>query len=99
MRPESVFVVLNREYLQRVKNKGFWIATLIVPLFAAAVTTLPGLLIAKSRTSQQLVVVDDSGLGVAAALKAEATAKKAKPATDEKGPQRRGFDRGDDRLA
>lgn len=79
MRPESVFVVLKREYLQRVKNKAFWIATLIVPLFAAAVTTLPGLLIAKSRTSQSLVVVDDSGRGIGEALKVELTRAKTAP--------------------
>jgi ABC-2 type transport system permease protein len=71
MRLENVFVVLKREYLQRVKNKAFWIATLIVPLFAAAVTTLPSLLIAKSHTRQTLVVVDDSGQGIGDALKAE----------------------------
>jgi ABC-2 type transport system permease protein len=90
MRPESVFVVLKREYLQRVKNKAFWIATLIVPLFAAAVTTLPGLLIAKSRTSQSLVVVDDSGRGIGEALKVELTRAKTAPEL----PGRRG-----DRLA
>lgn len=99
MRLENVFVILKREYLQRVKNKGFWIATLIVPLFAAAVTTLPGLLIAKSRTSQKIVMVDDSGLGVAAALKTEAAAKNAKPAADGTGPQRRGFGGNEGRLA
>src|SRR5436853_7460097 len=80
MRLESVFVVLKREYLQRVKNKAFWIATLIVPLFSTAVTTLPGLLMAGSHTSQTLVVVDDSGQGIADALKAElARAKTAEP--------------------
>ncbi len=80
MRLENVFVVLKREYLQRVKNKAFWIATLIVPLFAAAVTTLPTLLISKSHTSQTLVVVDDSGQGIGGALKVNlAKAKTAEP--------------------
>ncbi|MEA2599399.1 MAG: type transport system permease protein [Acidobacteriota bacterium] len=83
MRPEYVFVVLKREYLQRVKNKAFWIATLAVPLFAAAVTTLPSLLLLNSHTRQTLVVVDASGRGIGDALKAElAKAKTApKPAT------------------
>ena len=80
MRLENVFVVVKREYLQRIRNKAFWIATLIVPLFSIAVTTLPGLLIARSHTSQSLVVVDDSGQGIAESLKADLTqAKTAEP--------------------
>src|SRR3954468_23824152 len=80
MRLDNIFVVLKREYLSRVKNKGFWIATLAVPLFASAVTILPTLLISKSHTSQRLVVVDATGKGVAEALKAELakTAEKSK---------------------
>src|SRR3954469_13054107 len=87
MRLENIFVVLKREYLSRVKNKGFWIATLAVPLFASAVTILPILLISKSHTSQTLVVVDATGKGAAEALKAQLaqTAKLAAEKAKEKG--------------
>jgi ABC-2 type transport system permease protein len=96
MRPENVFVVLKREYLQRVKNKAFWIATLIVPLFATAVTTLPTLFLAGSHTSQTLVVVDESGQGIGQALKAEVSKVRAE-APKAKGLGSRGG--GDSRTA
>ncbi|MFY9826422.1 MAG: ABC transporter permease [Thermoanaerobaculia bacterium] len=86
MRLDNIFVILKREYLQRVRNKGFWIATLAVPLFAATVTTLPALLISKSHTNQSIVVVDATGKGVAEALKAQLaqTAKSAAAKPKEK---------------
>jgi ABC-2 type transport system permease protein len=96
MRLENVFVVLKREYLQRIRNKAFWIATLIVPLFSIAVTTLPGLLMAGSHTSQTLVVVDDSGQGIADALKAELA--RAKTAAPNPGTKAKGA-KDDDRMA
>jgi ABC-2 type transport system permease protein len=61
MRLENILVVLKREYLQRVKTKGFWIATLALPLFIGGITLLPALLMSKSRTSQDIVVVDETG--------------------------------------
>src|SRR5947209_13016437 len=71
MRLENVFVTLNREYLPPVRNEGFWIATLAIPLFAAAMTTLPSLLLLKSHANQTIVVVDETGRGVGKALKAQ----------------------------
>lgn len=61
MRLDNIVVVAKREYLQRVRNKGFWIGTLLLPVFIAAVTLLPALLIFASRTSQTIVVVDETG--------------------------------------
>jgi len=61
MRLNNVLVVMKREYLQRVKTKGFWVGTLVLPLFVVAVTFLPGLLMAKSKTTQSIVVVDETG--------------------------------------
>lgn len=99
MRLDSIFVVLKREYLSRVKNKGFWIATLAVPLFAAAVTVLPTLLISKSHASQTIVVVDATGQGVGEALKAQmAKTAQAKPKEKTATPAR-GFGKGESRLA
>src|SRR6185295_16232560 len=61
MRLNNVLVVMKREYLQRVKTKGSWVGTLVLPLFVVAVTFLPGLLMAKSKTTQSIVVVDETG--------------------------------------
>src|SRR5436309_3258469 len=81
MRLENVFVILKREYLQRVRNKGFWIATLAVPLFAALVSTLPGLLVLNSHPHQTIVVADGSGRGIGEALKAQMAKAKTTPQT------------------
>ena len=100
MRLDSIFVVLKREYLSRVRNKGFWIATLAVPLFAAAVTVLPTLLISKSHASQTIVVVDATGQGVGEALKTQmATTAQAKPKEKAATPARGFSGKGESRLA
>jgi ABC-2 type transport system permease protein len=61
MRLETIAVVAKREYLQRIQSKGFWIATLILPLFIGSVTVLPSLMVAKSKARQTVVVVDETG--------------------------------------
>jgi len=62
MRPENIVVIAKREYSQRIRSKGFWIATLILPLFVVAAAVLPSLLLARSRAEQRVVVVDATGL-------------------------------------
>ncbi len=61
MRLENIVIVAKREYLQRIRSKGFWIATLILPLFVVAAAVLPSLLLSRSRTEQRVVVVDTTG--------------------------------------
>ena len=71
MRTEAVWTVAKREYLTRIKSKGFWIATLLLPIAMAALTILPSLIAMKSKASHRLAVVDEvGGLGekVAAGL-------------------------------
>ncbi len=67
MQLDHVVTILKREYLTRVKSKGFWIATLILPLFMAAVVVLPSLIAMKAKASLRLAVVDELG-GVTAPL-------------------------------
>lgn len=81
MRPENIYIIAKREYLQRIRSKGFWIATLILPLFTLAATVLPTLLLAKSKTEQRVVVIDETGR-VAPQL------VEAQPKKKEKGQQR-----------
>ena len=86
MRLENVLAIVKREYLQRVKTKGFWIGTLLVPVFVGSITLLPGLLMATAETRQKLVLVDETGK-VAAPFAARANARdgKAPQGEDEKG--------------
>ncbi len=61
MRLETMKIVARREFLQRVKTKGFWIGTVVFPVFAVAMTILPSLFLARTSTSHQVVVVDETG--------------------------------------
>src|SRR5829696_1868911 len=61
MRLENIRIVAKREYLLRVKSKGFWIGTLVLPLLLTAFTILPSLFLTRSRTVHQVVVVDETG--------------------------------------
>lgn len=61
MRLDNVTIVAKREYLQRIKSKGFWIGTVVLPLFILALSILPSYFLARSRTSQTIVVVDATG--------------------------------------
>ena len=70
MRWQNILIVAKREFLARIKTKGFWIATLLLPLLMGAWVVLPGLLAATTKSSQKLAVVDQTGR-VAEKLKEE----------------------------
>jgi ABC-2 type transport system permease protein len=61
MRLDKVRVLTKREYLSRIKTKGFWISTVAVPLLFAALGVLPALVMSKTTTEHALVVVDETG--------------------------------------
>ena len=61
MRIDPIVTIAKREYLSRVKTKGFWIATLLLPLAMAALTILPSVIAMKTRASQRLAIVDEAG--------------------------------------
>jgi ABC-2 type transport system permease protein len=61
MRLNNILVVAKREYLQRIKGKAFWLATLVLPLFLVSVTVVPSLLLSKSNPRQRVVVIDSTG--------------------------------------
>ena len=58
MRPGNFRTIAKREYLARLRSKGFWISTIALPVMMAAWAVLPSLMVAKTRTSQRLAVVD-----------------------------------------
>lgn len=64
--PRRIYAVIRREYLERVRTKAFWISTLVVPLFLAAVMILPAWLAARGGGEFTVAVLDFSGQRVEA---------------------------------
>lgn len=60
----ETLIVLKREFMERVRSKGFWIGTLILPLFMAGVTLFPALM-DRGGSARTLVVVSEAPAGVA----------------------------------
>ncbi len=69
MRVETVRVIAAREYLARIRTKGFWIATVGLPVLMAAVLVLPALLLTQTTSAHKMVIVDTTG-GIGAELAA-----------------------------
>jgi ABC-2 type transport system permease protein len=93
MRLENIAIVARREYAERLKSKGFWIGTVLFPLFAVAMTVLPSLFLARTRTTQQVVVVDETGR-----VAPELLRERPQPAPD-KNPLRRNNDELERRMS
>jgi ABC-2 type transport system permease protein len=70
MRLDKMLVLAKREYLVRVKTKGFWIGLLVLPLLMGVLGVVPALVMSKTRAELDLVVVDTTGR-LGAALAAE----------------------------
>ena len=80
----KLLVVFKREYLERVRSRWFIVATLLGPVFLAAITILPTALAARTRTSSNLanvIVLDATGtdLGARVAKSLTATAPTSPP--------------------
>jgi ABC-2 type transport system permease protein len=88
MRLDNIQIVARREYLQRVTSKGFWIGTVLFPLFAVAMTVLPSLFLARTRTSQQVIVVDETGRVAVELLKERPQPKPANPLGERQDPEK-----------
>lgn len=61
MLSKKTWVIAKREYVSRLKTKGFWISTVALPLLMAAWLILPTLIMSKTRSSLDLAVVDETG--------------------------------------
>jgi ABC-2 type transport system permease protein len=66
----KVFAVIRREYLERVRTKTFWIATIIVPAFFFIYMAVQIAAIRKTSGERKIAVVDTTGR-LAPALTAE----------------------------
>jgi ABC-2 type transport system permease protein len=63
-RPNKLLVIFKREYLERVRSKWFLVATILGPLFFAAITVVPIVMAAKTRLSTDLadiIIIDGTG--------------------------------------
>lgn len=70
MRLDKVRVIAKREYLSRIRTKGFWVATVLMPLVMASLFVVPVLIMARSTASLHAVLVDGTGaLGPAIAAR------------------------------
>src|SRR5688572_5239062 len=61
---DKLWVVVKREYVERVRTRWFVIATLFGPILFGALWILPALLASRSRTSADIaniVILDASG--------------------------------------
>lgn len=58
----KIWLIIQREYLTRVRKKSFIIMTLLTPLLLATFMILPGLLISMSGEEETVMVLDESGL-------------------------------------
>jgi len=61
MRIDKSLVIARREYGMRIRSKGFWISTALLPLLLVAMGVIPVLLASRAGTSRQIVVVDETG--------------------------------------
>lgn len=64
----KISLIINREYMERVKKKSFIISTLLMPVFMLALMAVPALIIMFSEGSKTTVVVSDESSVVAQAL-------------------------------
>jgi ABC-type Na+ efflux pump permease subunit len=60
MRLDKMLVLARREYLVRVKTKGFWIGLLVLPVIMATLFVVPALVMSKTRAELDLVVVESA---------------------------------------
>ena len=58
----KILLVIQREYLTRVKKPSFWILTLVVPILLAGVYAIPIILASRPLEHAHVLVVDDTGL-------------------------------------
>ncbi len=61
MRLDKTRVIARREYLARIRSKGFWMGTVILPLFLAGMFILPAYVLSKSTSHLHVALVDGTG--------------------------------------
>ncbi len=85
---KKTFAVVRREYVERVRTKAFWIATLLIPLLFLGYVAVQIAISRKTGGERQLVVVDLTGKLYAPLVKelADTEAKQRKENGGSRGP-------------
>lgn len=58
----KILLIIQREYITRVKKKSFWIATILAPILITAIYAIPALLFLNNTNTKTVEVIDESGL-------------------------------------
>ena len=58
---KKIFAVVSREYVERIRTKAFWIATLLIPLLLLGYVAIQIAISRKTGGQRELVVVDLTG--------------------------------------
>jgi ABC-2 type transport system permease protein len=61
IRLPKLLTVIRREYVTRVKTKGFWISTALIPAFMVVITVVPSLMATRQQEHVTLGVADRTG--------------------------------------
>jgi ABC-2 type transport system permease protein len=61
MQLRNIKIIAKREYLSRIRSKGFWIATFALPLVMTALMVVPSLVMSKTQATQKIALVDTTG--------------------------------------
>src|SRR3954467_13374103 len=79
----NVFIILRREYLERVRTKSFWVTTILVPTLMSGVIILPSLMMRNQKGQAKHIAVlannPEFGEGIQRSLR---RAAKDSPAVD-----------------
>ena len=73
----KIFAIVRREFVERVRQRWFWVMALLGPVLFGALFILPSLLISKS-SLKHIVVVDGTTNGYGAAVVARFDTTKIK---------------------
>ena len=83
MNLQRIFAVARREYIERIRTKTFWVATLVIPFLFIALIGIQIAVARKSSGERRLAVVDLTGR-LFAPLQAELARREASPSTSTK---------------
>jgi ABC-2 type transport system permease protein len=85
MRIDKILILAKREYLSRVKTKGFWIGTVVFPLLMLVMLLAPALVASRTSSTLHLALVDTTGT-VAAAVETNLLAEPPKSSSSTPAP-------------
>ena len=83
----NVWILIRREYLERVRSKSFLIFTLLMPAFMAGVVIIP-VKLAEMKSGARRIVIVTNNPEMAAAVKQQLEQNASAPTTSELGERR-----------